>query len=153
MSIKVIAGKLVGLADNKLVCHDDETGKDRITEVRGYYIYVQKCIRPEIEDGIAIPEKSRTDHVEGTSFATMCQVLAIGSKCGTVKNLTNSQKKFCERDAEYKEIMTSTAIDYKVMDKVMIKDEYAHKEAIINSPWNRDEFFVMDSLPFAKIEE
>jgi hypothetical protein len=121
--------------------------------VRGHYIYVQKCIRPEVENGIAIPEKSRTDHPEGTLTATMCQILAIGKKAGTRKILTEAQERRCDREQEYKEMMTSSAIDYKILDKVMIRDAYAYPEAIVNSPYSKDEFFVLDSLPFAKIEE
>lgn len=153
MSIKVVAGKFLNLGDDRLVCRDDEAGKSFVTKVRGHYIYVQKCVRPEIENGIALPEKSRTDHPEGTADATMCQVLAIGAKAGTPKILTAAQEKWCDRDEQYKEMMTSAAIDYKVLDKVMIRDSYAHPEAIINSPYAKDEFFVLDSLPFARVEE
>jgi len=153
MSIKVVAGKFLNLGDDKLVCRDEETGRSFVARVAGHHIYVQKCIRPDIENGIALPEKSMTDHPEGTADATMCQVLAIGAKAGTPKVLTAAQEKWCDRDEQYREMMTSAVIDFKVMDKVMIKDCYAHPEAIVNSPYARDEFFVLDSLPFAKVEE
>jgi len=151
MSIKTVAGLSVGKAENEVCRYDDETGQIKTHKVRSRYLYVQKCFRGECEGGIVIPEKSRKDHQE-IGGATFCLVLAIGDKCGTPLDMTEEQEQRCDAEPEYKYMMTAPVMDVKVMDRVWCPDTNAYS-AIINSPWDKDEFFIRDSLPFAKIEE
>jgi co-chaperonin GroES (HSP10) len=150
MPFQTIAGTSVGGSNNEIVRWDKETGERKMVKIKGRYLYITKCVRDEIEGGIVIPEKSRTDHTEGS--ATICLVLAIGDKCGKPIELTREQEERCEREPEYKYMMDAPVLDVKVGDKILCPDTNAFG-GILNSPYDKNEFFVRDSLPFAKIEE
>jgi len=152
MSWETIAGKSVGKRDNEIVRYNRETGEQKVVKVTGRYFYIKKCVRDEIEGGIVIPEKSRTDHVDGTTAATVCLVLAIGDKCGTPRELTKEEEERCEREPEYKYTMDAPALSVAVNEKIICPDNNAFR-GILNSPYANDEFFIRDSLPFAKFEE
>lgn len=85
--MKTLSGSLLGYGDDTVVVVGDdgtEEKKFRLRDKSRFY-YCKKCIKKEMDGGIALAHKSRMDH-------PCMLVLAVGDGCGKKHQLTKVEK-------------------------------------------------------------
>ncbi len=141
-TIKTVAGALYG--DNKhTICRYD-TENDRIVDVvavRGRWLYVQKCRRPEMWGGIVLPDDTRDD----TTFAL---VLAVGAGCGSDerKTLAHEPALLAER-RKLRGWLPQIELGEITPGKTRVLCPDDHEWGIMRSPYDENEYFVHECIP------
>lgn len=144
-----VSGKLVGKSDSQIIIYDKESGDSKTLTIRGRYLYVKKCLKPEIVNGVVMPYKSRTN-------STVCLVLAIGDKCGQYHKLAEDEKTLNKNlDNNLFEIIECCPGDINVGDKVFFPDEdpYGGQKGISRTTYGDDEYLIHECLAIGKLEE
>ena len=147
-TVKTIAGTLCGENKHTICRYDTETNRIvGVIAVRGRWLYVQKCRRPEMWGGIVLPDDSRDDSVFGL-------VLALGQGCGTDdrKTLAHEPAVLAERrkqrgwlpQVELGEITPGKT-------RVMCPDD--HEWGMMRSPYDDNEYFVHECIVDAAIDD
>ena len=144
-----VSGSLVGKSDSSVLVFDKDNGGGKTFKIKGRYLYVKKCVRPEIVDGVAMPEKTRQN-------TSLCLVLAVGDGCGKPHKLTHDEKILNKNlDDKMFEIVSCTAGDIKVGDKVFFPsdDPYGGQKGISRTTYGKDEFLIHECLAIGALEE
>ena len=141
MVIISMAGVLMGRGRDQVVRCDEETGEvEQTVTVRGRWLYVRKCRREEMAEGIVLPDTFR----DNTAF---CLVLAVGSGCGKNEKDTLRHRpetlamKRKQRDwvpcVNTDDIQPGTTV-------CLFPDD--HESGIMRSPYDHDEYFIDETI-------
>jgi hypothetical protein len=128
--INTISGKLLGKGNDIVVRYDDIEKSRASCSCRGRWAYVKKCKKPEELGGVSLCEKSRND-------TPLVMILAVGEGCGKFHKLTKEEKKLgMTSQVEWPEDAVGL--------QALCPDN--HPWGIMDSPWDRNEYFVHECI-------
>ena len=147
MSVKSMAGALLGKGRDVLVRYDDATNEVVETlAIRGRWLYVRKCKRADMLGGIVLPDSTRDD----TAFAL---VLAVGSACGkNEKRRLKGEPNVLAARRKMRDWVPGIDTDGIRPGETPCLFPDDHEWAIMRSNYDRDEYFIHETVAKCMIE-
>jgi hypothetical protein len=144
MGIQTVAGTLAGYSKHHIVRFNEDTGEVKPIRLKGRWLYVRKCERSSLLQGIAIPDCSR----DNTNCAV---VLGIGEQSGTRERLSKTDREKWRKCRDWVPCVNVDDIEPGVT-RVMCPDDHDWGIHRVDA-YDKDEYRVYDCIPFAILNE